>query len=110
MARASGLEAIVPDHSLAAAPFPNPAGGPSPRIHFPVALHTAEVVSLSLFDTAGDLVDRIESRRLPPGEYAAAGLAPSWDVPEHLADGVYFYVLTGTTFRHTGKVAVLRGR
>ena len=110
VARASGLEAIVPDHSLAAAPFPNPAGGPSPRIHFPVALHTAEVVSLSLFDTAGDLVDRIESRRLPPGEYAAAGLAPSWDVPEHLADGVYFYVLTGTTFRHTGKVAVLRGR
>jgi subtilisin family serine protease len=110
VARASGLEAIVPDHSMAAAPFPNPAVGPSPTIHFPVALHTAEDVSLSLFDIAGDLVDRIESRHLPPGEYSVAGLAPSWDVPAHLADGVYYYVLTGTTFRHTGKVAVLRGR
>jgi subtilisin family serine protease len=110
VAKASGVEAIIPDRSLTAAPFPNPAGGPSPTIHFPVALQTAEEVSLSLFDTAGDLVDRIEPRHLPRGEYLAAGLAPSWDVPAHLSDGIYLYVLTGTTFRRAGKVAVLRGR
>ncbi len=111
VAKASGVEAIIPDRSLTAAPFPNPAGGPSPTIHFPVALQTAEEVSLSLFDTAGDLVDRIEPRYLPRGgEYLAAGLAPSWDVPAHLSDGIYLYVLTGTTFRRAGKVAVLRGR
>ncbi len=110
-AKASGVEAIIPDRSLTAAPFPNPAGGPSPTIHFPVALQTAEEVSLSLFDTAGDLVDRIEPRYLPRGgEYLAAGLAPSWDVPAHLSDGIYLYVLTGTTIRRAGKVAVLRGR
>ncbi len=107
---ASGLQAIIPDNSLASAPFPNPARGSSPVIHFPVALQSTQDVSLSLFDAAGELVARTEPRHLPAGEYTVAGLAPRWDVPPHLADGIYLYVLAGTTFSRTGKVAILRTR
>ncbi len=110
VAKASGLDAIIPELSLMAAPFPNPARGPAPTIHFPVALHATENVSLSLFDAAGELVDRVESRRLPPGDYTSSALAPRWEVPERLADGVYLYVLSSETLHHTGKVAVLRTR
>ena len=110
MVAASGLQAIIPDNSLASAPFPNPARGSSPVIHFPVALQSTQDVSLSLFDAAGELVARTEPRHLPAGEYTVAGLAPRWDVPPHLADGIYLYVLAGTTFGRTGKVAILRTR
>jgi len=108
VAKASGLDEIIPEHSLSASPFPNPARGSSPVVHFPVALHTAEDLSLAIFDVAGVMVDRVEARRLPPGDYTNSPLAPRWEVPEHLADGVYLYVLTGGSFRRTGKVAVLR--
>ena len=108
VARASGLDAIIPERNLAAAPFPNPARAASPVVYFPVALHSDEDLSLAIFDAAGGLVHRVETRRLPRGDYINSALAPRWDVAEHVADGVYFYVLTGGTFRRTGKVAVLR--
>ncbi|HJP32346.1 MAG TPA: S8 family serine peptidase [Candidatus Latescibacteria bacterium] len=110
VARASGLEAIVPDHNLASAPFPNPVRGASPTVHFPLALQVAEDVSVSLFAVDGALVGGVEARRLPPGDYSSAGLAPRWVVPTHLADGIYLYVLTSTSLRRTGKIAILRAR
>jgi serine protease AprX len=110
VAKAAGLEVVTPEQSQAESPFPNPAREASPVVHFPLLLHTAEDVSLSLFSAAGGLVDRVEARRLPPGDYRTPTLAPKWVVPEQLADGVYLYVLTGASFRQTGKVAILRAR
>ncbi len=108
-ARASGLEAPRPGASAAFAPFPNPARGLSPTVHFPVDLAGAESLSLRLFDAAGALVHVIDRRRLPAGTYHLPGLALSWEVGGDFASGVYYYRLEGDSFRRTGKIAVLRG-
>lgn len=110
VASASGIDEIIPAQSRIATPFPNPARGNSPVVHFPVALQAGEDIALSLFDAAGTLVEHIATRHLPAGDYSSAELAPSWEVPTHLANGVYLYVLQGTTFSHRGKVAILRDR
>ncbi len=107
-ARASGLKAPRPLDSAAFAPFPNPARGLSPTVHFPVDLAGAESLSLRLFDAAGALVHVID-RRLPAGTYHLPGLALSWEVGGDFASGVYYYRLEGDSFRRTGRIAVLRG-
>ena len=108
-ARATGLEVPGPLASAALDPFPNPARGSSPSIHFPVDLSGAETLSLRLFDAAGALVHVMDRRRLPAGTYHLPGLALSWEVGADLASGVYFYRVEGDSFRRAGKVAVLRG-
>lgn len=110
VARASGIDAVVPDNDLTAAPFPNPAHGGSPTVHFPLALTSAADVSITIFDAAGMLVDRLGARHLPAGDYTSAALAPQWQVPAHLAQGVYFYVLRSETMKRTGRVAIVRTR
>ena len=108
-ARASGLDLAPPEASAALAPFPNPARGASPTIHFPVALSDGETLSLRLFDAGGALVHDADPRRLPAGSWLLPGLAPSWEVSADLASGVYYYRLEGDSFRRSGKVAVVRG-
>ena len=108
-ARASGLDLAPPEVSAALAPFPNPARGTAPTIHFPVALAGGETLSLRLFDAGGALVHAADPRRLPAGSWLLPGLAPSWQVSADLASGVYYYRLEGDSFRRSGKVAVLRG-
>lgn len=109
VARASQLDAIIPDQIATHAPFPNPARGIAPRVHFPVAVPASEQVGVSIFNAAGEPVGSVAPRVFPAGQYVSASLAPRWDVPSDLADGVYFYVVTGSSFRRTGKLAVLRG-
>lgn len=109
VARASGLGEVIPEETLVQAPYPNPARGRDPVVYFPVALSAADELSLSLFDVSGALVDAVDPVALPAGEYVDAGLAPSWPIPADLADGVYYYVLTGRELERTGKIAILRG-
>ena len=108
-ARASGLDLAPPEVSAALPPFPNPARGTAPTIHFPVNLSAGETLSLRLFDAGGALVHAGDPRRLPAGAWLVPGLAPSWKVAADLASGVYYYRLEGDSFRRSGKVAVLRG-
>ena len=108
-ARAIGFETGGPRVSAGLDPFPNPARGPSPTVHFPVDLAGPETLSLRLFDAAGALVHAMDRRRLPAGTYLLRGRAPSWEVGTDLASGVYYYQLEGDSFRRTGKVAVVRG-
>jgi subtilisin family serine protease len=108
VARASGLDLQETSRSVADLPFPNPARGTSPTVHFPVQLTTAQDISVALFDGSGLLVDVID-RRLPAGVYTDPGLAPAWRVPEDLASGVYLYRIGGLSFERSGKVAILRG-
>ena len=108
-ARAIGLNLVPPEVSSARDPFPNPARGMAPTIHFPVALSDGETLSLRLFDAGGALVFAGDPRRLPAGTWLRRGLAPSWRVSADLASGVYYYRLEGESLRRSGQVAVLRG-
>lgn len=110
VARASGLEAAIPERGTAGAPYPNPARGPSPTVYFPLELARGQVISLSIFAASGSLVADVPPRALPPGTYAPPGLALAWKVPDDLASGVYWFRLDGESFHHLGRIAVLRSR
>lgn len=107
--RASGGDAAGPAVSAAGDPYPNPARGGAPAVHFPVSLARQDTVRLALFDIGGVLVDRLEPQALPPGTYDVPGQAPSWPVPEGLASGVYYYRVESSSFQHQGKIAIVRG-
>ena len=89
--------------------YPNPF---NPETWIPYHLAEAGTVSLSIYDTAGNLI-----RILPLG-YQSAGFyenrthAAYWDgrnaLGEPVASGVYFYQLTTSSFQQTRRMLILK--
>ncbi len=84
-------------------PFPSPAT--MREVYFPLHLGTQDEaeVALQVFDLAGRLVAELEA-----GDYSPSKQALRWDIPEKIANGLYFYRLTASTFTRSGKIAILR--
>jgi serine protease AprX len=100
--RASGLE--VPTFSLVGNPFPNPAT--MEVVHFPLQLVEQDqglVVALRIFDLAGGLVHEAKMQFV-----GGANQRLSWEIPEPIANGLYFYQLTASAFKRSGKIAIMR--
>ena len=104
---ASGLQLQRPESLLAGNPFPNPASGEA--IHFPLLLSQREDVELRIFDLAGGLVAAVE-RSLVAGDYTVPERALRWEIPEELADGLYFYLIETSSLSRSGKFALVRHR
>ena len=98
--RAIDLEA-APPISSAGGPFPNPAT--LDEVRFPLELAAPDRVALRIFDLSGGLIDQVQAPH-PEG----AGQTLSWPVPAGLANGLYYYRLTGSRFSRSGKIAVVR--
>ena len=107
-AAAVGLNPEIPDQASTLRPFPNPAVGARPVVHFPFQLTDTDQVGLSVFDAAGLLVDEIDPQPWPVGVHSQAGQALAWRVPQKLASGLYHYRLTSSVFDATGTVALIR--
>jgi len=103
--KASGLQLQLPESLLVGGPFPNPVFGDA--IHFPLVLSDREEVELRIFDLAGGLVAAVE-RSLLAGDYTVVERALRWEIPEELADGLYFYLIKTSSFSHSGKFALVR--
>ena len=99
----------IPKRSRLLQNYPNPF---NPETWIPYHLTEAGVVSLSIYDTAGNLI-----RTLPLG-YQSAGFyenrthAAYWDgrnaLGEPVASGVYFYQLVTPSFQQTRRMLILK--
>jgi len=107
-ADAIGLQPEIPDQAKALRPFPNPAVGETPVVHFPFQLNVADQVELSVFDGAGNVVDEIAPQRWVEGTHTMAGRALAWRVPKELATGVYHFRLMSSVFDELGTIAIVR--
>ncbi len=108
--RASGMQGAPPPLSRAGQPFPQPAL--QNEVNFPLHLAMADQVQLQIFDLAGALVDEVAPQRWRAGDHLLPGEALRWQIPESLklASGIYLYQVRGTTFVHTGKIALVQDR
>jgi subtilisin family serine protease len=104
--KASGLQGALPSLSKVGPPFPQPA--PRGVIYFPLHLAAADQVELQVFDLAGALVGQVALQRWRAGEHLLPGEALGWQIPEELASGIYLYQVRGSSFVHTGKIALVR--
>ncbi len=89
--------------------YPNPF---NPETWIPYHLAEAEVVSLSIYDTAGKLVRTFSLGHQSAGFYQSRGNAVYWDgrnaLGETVSSGVYFYQLTTPTFQQTKRMIILK--
>ena len=87
--------------SLSGDPFPHPAT--LDVVHFPLQLDAEYEVALRIFDLAGGLVDEKKKQF-----FEGANQRFSWEIPERLVNGLYFYQLTASASKWSGKIAIMR--
>ncbi|MYF54667.1 T9SS type A sorting domain-containing protein, partial [Candidatus Poribacteria bacterium] len=89
--------------------YPNPF---NPETWIPYQLAKDASVSVSIYDTTGQLVRTLPIGFKPIGFYNSQGRAAYWDgrnaVGEHVASGLYFYTITAEDFTATRKMLILK--
>jgi hypothetical protein len=100
----TGVEDRVPHKTVLHQNYPNPFN-PVTNIAYEVAEHQA--VTLTIFNTKGELVRMLKNTRQSPGRYSA-----TWDGRndggQQVASGVYFYRLKVGAFTQTRKMVLLK--
>jgi Tol biopolymer transport system component len=101
------LLSAVPERSTLLPNFPNPF---NPETWIPFQLSEASVVTVSIYDAAGERTRTLELGYLPAGTYASRTKAAYWDgtneIGERVASGVYLYELRAGAFRKTGRMVI----
>jgi hypothetical protein len=89
--------------------YPNPF---NPETWIPFRLTEDASVTLAIYDTTGKVVRSIELGHKPAAVYESKDKAIYWDgrndLGEHVASGIYFYVLTANDFAASRKMLVLK--
>ena len=89
--------------------YPNPF---NPETWIPYQLSEAGAVSLSIYDTAGNLIQTLPLGYQSAGFYENRTHAAYWDgrnaLGEAVASGVYFYQLTTPAFQQTRRMLILK--
>ena len=101
------LKAMHPDVTALLPNYPNPF---NPETWIPYHLaHTANVV-LTIYDTKGVIVRRLDLGHQTAGIYQSKSRAAYWDgrnsFGERIASGLYFYTLTAGDFTATRKMLI----
>lgn len=98
---------IIPDETSLHANFPNPF---NPETWIPYELATPVEVVLTIYDTNGGTVRRLDIGHQPAGIYQSQGRAAHWDGRnergEFVASGLYFYTLKAGEFTATRKMLI----
>lgn len=92
-------EETVPDDFVLEQNYPNPFN-PSTVISFSVAKQSR--VTLSIFNSLGEIVEELVNEELQPGTYNVQWRAVN------LASGIYFYTLSTASFRESRKMILLK--
>ena len=89
--------------------YPNPF---NPETWIPYQLSEDSQVSVSIYDTTGQLVRTLSLGFQSAGFYNNQGHAAYWDgrnaLGERVASGIYFYQLTTPTFQQTRRLVIVK--
>ncbi len=89
--------------------YPNPF---NPETWIPYQLSEASPVSVSIYDTTGQLVRKLSLGFQSAGFYSSRERAAYWDgrnaLGERVASGIYFYQLTTPSFQQTRRLVIVK--
>ena len=89
--------------------YPNPF---NPETWIPYQLSEDSLVSVSIYDTTGQLIRTLSLGFQSAGFYNSHGRAAYWDgrnnVGERVASGIYFYQLTTPSFEQTRRLVIVK--
>ena len=97
-----------PNQNLLLQNYPNPF---NPETWIPYQLSEDSLVSVSIYDTTGQLVRTLSLGFQAAGFYNSQGRAAYWGrnaLGERVASGVYFYKLETPTFQQTKRMLILK--
>ncbi len=100
---------LIPKHAALLQNFPNPF---NPDTWLPYKLASASPVTISIYNTKGQLIHTIALGNKNAGVYTSKNKAAYWDgrdsLGEKVASGVYFYQLKTGDFSATRKLLLLK--
>ena len=103
------LESLTPRETALLLNYPNPF---NPETWIPYRLAEDADVTLTIFDTTGAPVRRLEMGHQPAGYYTDRGNAAYWDgrnsSGESIASGIYFYELATPSFRSLRRMVIVK--
>ena len=98
-----------PNENLLLQNYPNPF---NPETWIPYQLSEDSPVSISIYDTSGQLVRTLSLGFQAAGFYSSQGRAAYWDgrneLGERVASGIYFYQLTTPAFQQTRRLVIVK--
>ena len=98
-----------PTQNLLLQNYPNPF---NPETWIPYQLSEDSQVSVSIYDTTGQLVRTLSLGFQSAGFYNSQGRAAYWDgrnaLGERVASGIYFYQLTTPSFQQTRRLVIVK--
>ena len=98
-----------PEQNLLLQNYPNPF---NPETWIPYQLSEDTPVSISIYDTTGQLVRTLSLGFQSAGFYNSQGRAAYWDgrntLGERVASGLYFYQLTTPSFQQTRRLVIVK--
>ncbi len=98
-----------PTQDLLLQNYPNPF---NPETWIPYQLSEDTSVSISIYDTTGQLVRTLSLGFQSAGFYNSQGRAAYWDgrnaLGERVASGIYFYQLTTPSFQQTRRLVIVK--
>ena len=99
----------VPEQTLLLQNYPNPF---NPETWLPFELSQDTEVSISIYDTQGQLIRKLELGFILAGKYVGADRAIYWDgktkTGETVASGTYFYQIEAGEYTQTQKMVILK--
>ena len=103
------LAALQPEETRLLANYPNPF---NPETWIPYQLATAGKVRITIYDTQGKVVRRLDLGHQREGYYTNRSRAAYWDgrnsVGERVASGIYFYQLQTDDASYLRKLVILK--
>ena len=103
------LVAMTPTETALLPNYPNPF---NPETWIPYHLAKATDVQITIYDTEGRLVRRLDLGHQPAGYYTARSKAAYWDgrnaSGEQVASGVYFYQLRANDYSQMRRLVILK--
>ena len=106
---AAAPQATTPNQTGLLANYPNPF---NPETWIPYQLAKASDVKITIYDTRGVVVRKLELGHQPQGFYTDRSRAAYWDgrntVGERVASGLYFYQLQADNVSLTRKMLILK--
>ena len=103
------LASLIPEKTVLLANYPNPF---NPETWIPYHLANPSDVQITIYDTRGSIIRRLELGHQHPGYYATKERAAYWDgrneVGERVANGIYFYQLQADQLSLLRKMVILK--
>ena len=103
------LASLIPEKTTLLANYPNPF---NPETWIPYHLANPSDVQITIYDTRGSIVRRLELGHQHPGYYATKNRAAYWDgrndIGERVANGIYFYQLQADQLSFLRKMVILK--